>query len=333
MAKQPSKLQLAQWGKESVYGTAVAADKRLKSLFVDIGYNILEEDEEGNAFKSITGSIIGKEYATVDVRGKAAYNDLLYLFPMLYCAPVITTPTDGILTRRWTFNPSMTAEDTFNSMTLQKGIAGDVSIVAGLRMNDLSLAFDPGKASVALTAKGFGKTATDGQSAFTASPTLINPYSISGKHIGMYIGTAAGSITTRIKPLMATYNISGRHTPVMTLDDTEDCFEDTVENGFAPGFRIVVPKGSDSNGYLADLRSSEKKFLKIECIGPQIESVGSGPTVYYHRLEISMPINFRQPSREDQQDVHCAVFDAKAIYDATFAGTSKVVIDSELTAL
>ena len=333
MALEPSKLQLFQIGKETTYGTAAAANKRLKSPVLSLGYNVLEEDEDGQAFMGPTGSIIGKEYATLNFSGKAAINDLLYFFAMHLCAPVITTPTDGVLTRRWTFNPTMAGENTFNSCTIEKGIAGDVSIISGCRINDMSLAFDPGKASVGFSAAGFGRKANDEQASFTATPTLIAPYSMSGKMFSVYLGTAYNDITTRIKPLQTTWDSKGRHTPVFSGDDTEPCFEATVENGFSPSIKLIVPKGSVSNGYLTDLRASTTKFIKIEVISAQIESVGMGPTIYYQRLELSMPFNFREPTRDDQQDTHCHAFLCKGVYDANFGGTCKAVIDTQLTAL
>lgn len=327
MSFQAQRLQLLQIGKESTYGTPVAANKRLLSLKADLDPKFFQEEDLAEGVKASVGEIVGKEWGEIGLSGNAAYNDLAYLLSMLLCAPVIATPGGGTNSRTFTFTPSMTAADSFNSFTIQKGAVGDAAIVAGLRLDELELTIDPGKAGVDLKGKAIGKAISDGN-AFTSNPTLIPKKSLNGKQVSVFLAADTGDLaTSQVRPLEVKWSVKDRHTPVFSVDDTESSFENTVEKGFMSMAQLTFPKGSDTNGYLDDLRNSETKFLQIISTGPIIE--GSIP----YMLDITMPFNFASPKRQAKSDVACEVYDLKAVYDSTFGGALTAVLTLGITAL
>jgi hypothetical protein len=326
MAQRPEILEILQWGIESTFGTAVDADLRPQSISIDLDPKIPTEEDRSQGFKSSTGVVVMKEHCEASIKGNASFNDLAYLFSTLLCEPVITTPVGGTNARLFTFFPSDTDADTFNSLTIQKGSSVGASEVPGCRMDELELTFVPDK-GVDMKGKLIGKAIEDGIT-MTASPTLIAKESISPRGISVYLATSeAGLAAGQINPLEGKWSMKNRHTPVFTLDASETSFDETVERGLMAAGQITVSQDSAANAYMTALRAGSKRFIKFVCRGSLIE--GS----LYNELRIIMPFNFREPKRNPKSDVHCGVYDLSSCYDETFGGSVKVEIQTTMTAL
>lgn len=103
-------------------GTAVAATKLLQAMEIDIR-PAAEIDVYGPmGQKYPTVSILNKEWAEGDIRGKPTYTEMVYPLASVLTDPVISTPGGGTLTRDWDFSPSSSAPDSFRTFTVEKGV-------------------------------------------------------------------------------------------------------------------------------------------------------------------------------------------------------------------
>lgn len=324
MALRSQILEIVQLGKESTFGVAVAADKRLYGLRWTMDPNIPAEKDMAQGVKSSTGVIVAKERTDFTFEGNAAYNDLAYLFAMSLCSPVVTSP--GASAKLFTYQPSATDADTFDSFTHESGSSLGASQVAGLRGDGIDLTFVPDRA-VTVRGKAFGK-AVDDTVTMTPSPTGVLKKSISPRNIDVYVADSeAGLATGQIKPLQTTWSLRDRHTPVYELDSSEASYSDSVEKALDGTAQIIVPQDSAANGYMTELRAAATKFCQIVATGAEIES--GLPWL----LRLTFPFNFLNPKRQAQQDVHCGVYDMEWCYDETFGGTVKAEIQTTMAAL
>lgn len=418
-------LEISQIGKETTYGTGVAANKRLYALKFDLDPMVPTEKIIAQGTKSAAGVIVAKEHTQINVTGQAAYNDLIYLFSSVLAQAVVTTPaTNGTFTvtitgsptggtftltynsqttstiaynaaasvvqsalealstievgevavsgsaggpytvvlsgslassanlitasgagltggsspgvtvstngatntRRWTFFPSDTDADTFDSFTIEKGSSLGASSVPGVRCDEIDLTFVPDK-SIELKAKLFGKVLSDGIT-MTSSPSAVALKPLTPRNVDVYLAASEAALAAgQIKPLEARFSIKNRHTQVYELNSSETSCEDTVERMLDVSGQIIVEQNSAANAYMTALRAGTEKFLRIVVTGETIE------TGFPYKMIITMPFEFQKGSRGARQDVHCGTYDIFAIHDATFNGSVKVVIDTAMTAL
>src|SRR5690349_19079695 len=135
MPERSSLLQGVQIGVESVFGTAVVANKLLQSL----GF-MLKPELEMQRFRSSGNKVdtlvtLGKESASADVTGRGTYDEIVYPLSSILTtsAAVTTTGTTG---KQWVFTPAVAAEDTPKSFTIEQGGAVRAHKVAGAILTD-----------------------------------------------------------------------------------------------------------------------------------------------------------------------------------------------------
>jgi hypothetical protein len=332
MAFSPGKLQLAQYGLEPSFGAETPADKKIGSVVLTLKPNVPVEKVSGSGFKGMMGTVVGKQHSVFSTTGLASYNALAWLYlPSLLCSPAITTPMGATNARMWTYFPSDTEPDDCESVVIEKGSSAGASRSRGCRTTDLDLTFNPEKATVdvkgtILGQRNAAKEDNGDPVEMTADPTRIAEVMCSG--IGAYLAAdEAGLGAGRIQPLMHSWSVKGRHTPVFTNDETQDSYEDTVEKGLDVTGQIVVRADSDAADLIDALRDGTVKFLRYRCLGPEIEDG------FNHELILTMPIVFVDLGEQDDEDAFCRVFDWEAVYDETFGGRIKAEIQTSLAAL
>lgn len=119
--ERASVFETTQIGPESTPGTQVAALKRLLCTSFNFTPNIPIAPYTPQGSKAPTTATKNKGWTTGDVNGRICFNDIAYLLSGVLCVPVISTPTNGVLTRRWVWQPQNWGPDTVKTFTVEKG--------------------------------------------------------------------------------------------------------------------------------------------------------------------------------------------------------------------
>ena len=226
----------------------------------------------------------------------------------------------------WTFEPSDTDADTFDSLTFEKGSSAGASRVAGVKFDEWELTFTPEK-SVEFKGKAIGKNLVDSIT-MTAAPTEIALKVISPRDVSVYLATSvAGLSAGQIYPLECKLSLKNRHTAVYRVDASDSSFNKTVERSLEVMAQITVEQDTTADGYMTLVRESTLRYLRVIATGDDIE------TGVPYTLQITCPIKFREPKRNAKSDLHCGVFDLMAVHDATAGYTINAQIKSDLSAL
>src|SRR5215207_3204432 len=121
MPERTSITPVTQVGVEVTPGTAVAANRSLPSVMLEVGLEGGLTEQRGNGYKFPVNYIPGKEHTTGKVSGQPTYDELLYLATTCvnYLAGVVQGATTAY---KWTLTPSSTAEDTaLKTLTVEMG--------------------------------------------------------------------------------------------------------------------------------------------------------------------------------------------------------------------
>lgn len=227
MAVRPIVEEASFLGIESVEGTAVAANKRL----LGVGVNLMEaaEFDEVQPMGSVvpTAAPIRQNWSTFEISDDSYpdYNSLLYLFSMLFGAPTTTTPGGATNARQHVWTPPITAISK-QTATLVKGQPGGTAEqAAGAVLTDLTLSFSR-TAAQELSGSGFA-----GRLDYSAS-TYVN-------EVNTIVVDAAGGTFT--------ITVNGQTTAGIAYDAATSAVTSALEalSNVAPG--DVATTGTASN--------------------------------------------------------------------------------------
>jgi hypothetical protein len=111
--------------------------------------------------------------------------DLVYLFSSLLRTATITTPAGGTLSRKWTFKPSVSAIDPFQTYTLEKGTAAQAERMTYATVNALTMRWTERDAN--LSGSIMGQNLVESVT-ITPTPTDIAAVPVDPKSIAVYVG-------------------------------------------------------------------------------------------------------------------------------------------------
>lgn len=119
MAEVASVFQTKRIGVEATAGTLVAANKQLQSIGFQATISPEIEDFTPDGSKSTGLTQFIREMTEVSVSGKPTYDELTYLFAMLFGPGSLTVPTAGVYRRR--FYMRNRAPDPIKTLTMDFG--------------------------------------------------------------------------------------------------------------------------------------------------------------------------------------------------------------------
>jgi len=168
-------LKRIQIGLESTRGTLVAADTVLLGAlqYTDDRAFHMPEDEERNSLALLHRQTEIAKGTTLQFTGAVTFEQILQFLSMgVKGAITPTTPTNGVLTRDWTFLPTLTALNAPDSFTFEYGDDQQEYECGYVMAEQLELAFAMGEVGQ-LSANLFGKATA--KSTFTgalSAPTV-----------------------------------------------------------------------------------------------------------------------------------------------------------------
>jgi hypothetical protein len=295
-----------QIGVETNPGAAVAANVRLLNTYIDASpaTNIKPFRNAGARFN--TGQQRGKEHTTAKISGILSYGDLPYLLGSLLCKG-----TAG------TFKPSAFTKDAIDTLTVEMGDANYAERFAYGVVTGLSMQFSKDEATLSGEMIGYP---IEEDATLTASPTSAADKAVDMDSVDVLVGTDVASLAKVTRIMSAGVTMTGWRSPFFTLDSGVDSFSDTTEKAPELTSQFVLPHESEAAGYMADLRASTRRILRVKAQ----EVVGTTT----HLLQITCPFTFQGNERGDQDDAYASTFNLAACYDSAFAGAIEVVCTS-----
>lgn len=121
MPIRPQVSDTAQIGVEATAGTAVAAGVRLGSLGIVASPNIDAKAVKPTGYKFATMSQANTDETALKLAGAPAYIEAPYVWSGILGTASVSTPTNGVKTRDWTWSPSTTSAETFITYSLEQG--------------------------------------------------------------------------------------------------------------------------------------------------------------------------------------------------------------------
>lgn len=121
MPIRPNVAETVQIGVEGTPGTAVAANVRLGSLGIVASAAIGATANKPTGYKYATMSQVTTDQANLALSGAPAYIESPYVWSGIIGAATVETPSNGDLTRDWTFASDTTGADTFVAFSVEQG--------------------------------------------------------------------------------------------------------------------------------------------------------------------------------------------------------------------
>jgi hypothetical protein len=329
MAERATISQVAQLAKEAVSGTPETTNF---DLLQAVGFGITPTLEtrliRPQGSKYATQSVLGKDWSAVSISGDAvSYEDIHYLLQGILEVPTTTV-------NNHVFELSVTGPDTVSTFTLERGEqggSGKYEVVAGMQMNELSLAFS--REAVTASGSAFGKKMTffstglhaTGQAVLTMHPLMPEDVCV------YYNPTYATLGTTKLtRVLSASWGISGRFNPLWVLDCALDSYVASVEG--QPDITIELTVEADAAGlaFLTDARAAAKRFISIDVDGGTIDTFLQSVTI-----DTSVTISsFSELADQDGVYAYTVTFMGTiAPWAAAAPGVCRVTLDNGLAAL
>jgi hypothetical protein len=299
----------AQWGVETTPGTAVPANRQVKSMSVTLG--IEGENDvfrpDGHKWGSLVAPTM--EWTSFRVEGRPTYTELCYALGGIAGAPVETAVGAG-LKRVYTILD--TAPDDAVTLTIEKGSDVRAARVAYGLFNELGFTFNR-RNGVAITGGGIAKLLEDGVT-LTPDATALPLVPIIGKQLDVYIDAAVADLgtTKMLRAFAIEPAIGNKYGPVWPINSDMASFDGHVE--LVPTGTVRVRLEADAAGmaYLANYRSGDVFFLRVEGIGPEFEAGHANQFTYDTCLGIRRVTDYGA----DEDGVTVLAYETEFVTDA-----------------
>jgi len=326
MAERSTLSQGVQIGVETTPGTAVAANKKLLATSIELGIqaNISTFRPSGGKFATIQA--MGKEWAKAKISGQLTYTDLVYLASsnIKYAAPVQQAATAAY---KWTHFPAQSAEDTVKTFTVENGSAVRAHKAAYGIVNSLGYMVTRDKTEI----KGemLMQRVTDGIT-LTATPTDVALKPILPSQFDYYADDASGDLGTTklLRVFSIDWDFSNRFGPVWPIDSAQASFAAHVETEPQPLLKVVLAADAVGMGYLANARTGDKKFIRIQATGENIED-----TYDYSMIHDICGVVSAVEEFKDHEGVYAIGYTFRCAYDATWGKAFNLEVINALTGL
>jgi hypothetical protein len=316
-----------QIGVQSVAGTPVAANKRLLSTSFTPGPSSEMQNFGPRGAKFDTIVIGNKEWTTASIEAIGNYTDIMYLFSMMWGAPTTTTPGGGTLSRQHVWTPTTFGPDSPKLMTIETGSSVRAEKFSDAFANSLSMAVSRGE--ITFGGEVLGVASTDGVT-LTPTPTDIEQVPIAADTISVYLDNTGATLgTTQLLRAIATgWEVSGKIGLVWALNRSKTSYSGSVEKKPTANANLTVGADSAGMAFMTDWRNEQIKFLRIEAIGPIIE------TTIAYKLWIDLAVRIQEPQgKGDEDGLLTQPYNFTIVYDGTWAKAMQVTLVNKIATL
>lgn len=329
MPRRTTLTQQTQIGVEATPGTAVAANRRLRSMGIELGPagNIRTFRPAGNKFPSITA--LGKEWSEGGLEGAATYTELIYAFSGILGAPTTTQPdavaSPTVYDHVWTIAPSAVQDP--KTYTVEKGSSVRAHSAAHVYINELGLEFN--REEINVNGAVVGRAISDGIT-LTASPTTVGLIPILPSHVSIYLDSTFAALgTTKLLDVMgAGFNLGSRFNTFWPIDAAVSSFKDAYEVEPTHSVTLTMEANATGTGLLAPMRAGDTRYLRIEAVGGTVEDA------FTYRLRLDLPVKVTEiPGFEDSDGIYGLTWTFGLMDDTDAADAGEISLRNNIAAL
>lgn len=284
-----------QVGVETIEGTAVAANKNIRSFSVDtkIGGESAFFRPDGHKFNAF--STLDMEWSTLALSGKGEYTELLYALLPAFGSPTAVAVVGSVGGKTRVFPVGDSTILAPKSLTVEKGSSVRAQRIAGAIWTDFGMTYSR-RNGVSFTGAGFGRLFTDGAT-LTSSPADLAQVPIVGKHIDIFVDTtwAALGTTKLLRAFTVEQAITGLFGPVWPLNSANASYDGHVDLPPTPTAKLTLEADSTGMAYLSQFRANTNIFVRILATGPEYEA----GFPYSFQTDMCLGIKTIMPDNED----------------------------------
>jgi hypothetical protein len=323
--------RVTQIGVESVNGTAVTATKKLQLIDIQTAANPEILKFPGTARRFAVAHALNKETSPLKLGGKMSYTELVYLLSNMYGAATITTPSNGVLTRKWVWNVPQSGSITRKTWTIEEGD----SIAARRMAYGLIMGWGfsvERESDIALDGDGIAQVQTDGFS-LTGALSAVAQIPMLGKHVNWYADNTWGGIggTQLTKPMKAAFKYGSDVGVWWAMNRSNSSYADHADMNPDVDISLTYPNDATAASLMTDARANTTKYLRFEAQGDLIESVTPD---YNYKLTLDVPCRITKlDSDGDEKGVRVRTFHFTPIEDSTAGYGMVATLYTTLTAL
>jgi len=307
--------QQVQLVKETSYGVTPGSPAylRLNSFRLNASPNFATNPFAGSGLVVPSIITLDDEFVEGDAEGRAAYNDLGFVFASLFGAPTTTTPdaTNAATARQhvWTWNGSTEVSPV--SYTMERGDALFADRVTGVFFNTLSIGggrtdgLDFGTSII-------GKPQSEGAT-LTAGATDVVAVPINPTDMDVYMDNTFAAVGTT--KLLQTYNamleLAERNERTRPINSTKssDGLVQAADQEHTLDLSMAVD--AVSKALFAAIRAGTSKAVQIKWTGPTI----GGTTAYL--LKIDTMLFFTGAAYEEYNNLNTLTMNTRIGRDAS----------------
>lgn len=299
MAIRPMFLDAFQLGKETTFGTLVAASKKINTITQGLPQSripITAIKPTGNFFDC--GVSLGKIHSELRLEGSLGYIAALYLMSGHFTVP-------SFVSNVATFQPANTTSNPVNFFTVEYGPSGSslASRVVSAHVPDISMRFD--LQNPTLQGRMVGKSLSDGIT-LTASPTEHPCTVVSPTDWKVLIGANVAGLTTIARVTAAEFSSSGRWSPQFYADQTTVPAE-MREGSPEISLRFTANEDSVMQAFNTQLFAGTTYCMRIACANADTN----------YAMNITAAGTFRQPEMSVADELTQRTWEFIPKYDAT----------------
>jgi hypothetical protein len=336
--------QRTQIGKETVPGTAVAANKILGSLGIALNPAVESDAFRPKGYKVPTLVNVNKEWVSLGVEGAATYDEIVYLAASVMGQPVVTQIMDGATPTgayKWVFSPASNAVDTPQTYTIEEGDATIADKASYALFTDFDL--DMNRGEVSLGADGIaqrlttGVALTGGATAVVADQVPILPGQVciyvADTQAALEVSPGVSDPAKRWGTALGIHpTVGGRFDPVWYLNCSLQSFGGHIETP-EPDYTLdfMCEANAQAMTWLDKFRTGQTQFVRIEATGPQIYD---GATDAFYTLTWDFAVKVLEPGEKSDEDgVYAIEPSLQVVHDSTWGRATRLTVTNKVAAL
>lgn len=315
-----------QIGKETTFGTSVAANKKLLATSFEVGPEVDISVFKPDGYKYNTIASLNTEWTEGSISGQMSYTDLVYLLSSLISADTPTTV--GTTGSEWVFTSDSDGPDAPVSFTIEQGSSVRAHKFTGALVTGLTLSFSNDGCEVDGTI--MGRALTDGIT-LTVTPTEIALEPVMRTQVSLKLAdTAAGlaGATALTRGFAVDWSLTDRYAPVLALNQLTD-FDAYIESEPSGEVTLLLEADAIGMALLTPMRAGATKFMRIQATGPVI---GAGPATYSLIIDSALKVTDASEF-QDEEDIVAMEWTMQFAHDSTFGKAFSVAVINALTAL
>jgi hypothetical protein len=326
-----------QIGVQTAFASNTGATRRLPYRGV-IEYDPKREtpDVDTGSLDPTLAAYLGAAETTQSLEGKAAFNDLPYLYSLAIKGGV--TPTGSATGRIWTYQAASLTADTFDYATMQNtdDVTSDSIVAGGGVINTLGLSFGDDLGALDVSAGLIYARASFGDGITGGLTVDESPNWLYGAHTVVYMDTVPGSIG--LTPI-----VDAIHGMEWNLNNNLD--QKRFANGSNAGFTLAgygrgpreieliltLAKTAATVAEAQTLDDSPVPVRYFDVVTTSTEMVAGGATPFRNSIRMPGELVSREDSEINNNTVIRLTYRAK--YDSTLGYAIRATVTNELAAL